>query len=325
MKTIKVFSLIFLLVFFAFAAASSLALAKNWPLMYTLGMPTKDYNKIIEQVIEGKEIKEGDTLSWGNKKYTIKKVEGHGGTAVIVNIAEDESKVLRIPKKSNYEIPNDFDFINFYYQSYVGLSDLDIPIVKVYLREGNKDAFLVMQKVKIDFTLEDFLKTLKGRSSKIPLLQGQEKIEKIKEALLDFIKSSHQVVELDDVHADNVGWVNGKWVLIDYAAGLKTFSYYGNDISDHPNLEKHLLKNPFIKFPKQLDQQLTEAVKNFRLEKFQKIKLEREKRRRELEEERRRRAAQCKVELEQRDQDLKKSFGLFRKFISFIKGKKRPK
>lgn len=217
-----------------FFVLSNIAFSSSY-LLYNGKNYTEEYSEFVEKV-KSNEIEQGTELVFlnedGNKSFLFIKKFGCGKTHLIVHVRETHSTqnewALRIPlDKDNveqrYELSSMVSSIELF-QQYPNVSQY---IVGSNLEESNPNSYLLFEPLDISFTFEEF----DLYSDKI----GKKAFKYLIDQLKCFISAFHQFAIINDLHADNIGFVNGKWMIIDFSSSM-IFD------SEKSNPEIHILK-----------------------------------------------------------------------------------
>jgi hypothetical protein len=192
------FALIFL--FTSFAAS-----AFERTLYFPNGMQSPNYNAEMQNV------RSGDVLSLGDRKYPIGNLLGTGNTTRIFDMGGNYA--LRLPKasgifrgSSTYQI-----YIQEMFNGYRILKDNGVRVVKVYSEFSNPSRYLVVKKVFTLFSLGEFA------GGQVYLNEVQR--NQINAALLIWVAGASKFKHIGDFHADQLRWTGTEWILMDWISG----------------------------------------------------------------------------------------------------------
>lgn len=182
------------------------ALAAEVRLYSSRGVQAADYADQLS------ELKAGDNLMFSNRReYTFESFLGHGSTTQLV-LADRGTRVLRLPLKPGFydgvEGPMPYtDFLRLYLTGWQRLRNSGIAVVNVNARESDPTEYLVVERLDLRFTLEEFLS---GKQDAHP------EAARAREALVDFGASTWRLAAIGDFRPDQVGWDGTRWVLFDF-------------------------------------------------------------------------------------------------------------
>lgn len=193
---------------FAIVVCSQVAFAKHL-LLFKNGAPVPDYDARVSSILPGDIVE----FSYG-KVFTVNEIldGGRGNTTRVVDIGD--GKVLRFSKQTILtSIPKPTagrNFVRAYYDNYLNIVESDVPVPIVYLNESARDEFIVVQKVKFEFTLKEFALNYVKNEKNRPAV----------EALARWFFQSRKVRLIGDFHPGQLVFNGTEWLLVDWANGF---------------------------------------------------------------------------------------------------------
>lgn len=187
-----------LFVFFAFTTTLS-SLARDIFLFTAPHTPSPTYDPDVRS------LKEEDVLIFSDgKRFTFKKNLGNGAATFVVETKE--GMALRIPKHATV-----VSSMNSYWKAYQDMQGLRLPMVVAVETESQPPEYILVKKVDVKHTLNDWLKAKKIFSPK------EEKA--MKDDLIRLGKKMWPLSRIGDFHAKQLAWTGKNWVLLDFSGG----------------------------------------------------------------------------------------------------------
>lgn len=208
----------------------SLVEGKTYSLFDSAGRMNSEYDKIVQN------LEQNDILKFSNgKSFQLKKVLGSGNTTLILETIDGFA--LRIPLSagpSKYSKLPCYMYINGFIEGYESIKNY-VRTVKIY--DNNPNQYVLVEKVDLNFTLQDLL------DGKIHL-NSQEKAY-VTQQLLNWTKETMRFMYIGDFRFEQLGFNGNEWILLDFngkAAPFDDWARYG-----HYNLTSHVLTDSYGK------------------------------------------------------------------------------
>ncbi|MBN1896521.1 MAG: hypothetical protein JW789_02220 [Candidatus Aenigmarchaeota archaeon] len=177
--------------------------------LFDHGKPVDAYIKIIRNIEQGVMIKFSN-----GQIFTIKKVLGQGRTTRVVTVKESEYEnwAVRLNMKTNPE------YINEMLEREPELNQLGKNIVRLDERRSLKNEYCLVEILKIEFELHDYLSDYCNLGS-----------DEIDNYIIEFAKVSARFSFIGDFKSKQLAFVKGRgWVLVDYTQGNR----YASRVND---------------------------------------------------------------------------------------------
>lgn len=223
-----------------------------------LGIPTRNYDLDIEQ------LKEGDTVFFGAKKFRLGKYLGQGTTAQIFSLAEQPDAVIRISKQANA-----LRYIDSTISGEDFLNEMNIPHTKIISHSPGE--FVVAQKLPST--------AMQLNLAIVDAIKNPDKRSRLEAAILKFARLTAAVSRLGDFRFDQIAYdpVQDALILFDWRDD--------NTRAEAPSSKTIFEENPFNKMRiretrqekfeiyelpwlQQLDTQIDEAIHDERIKLF---------------------------------------------------------
>lgn len=185
----------------AFLFGLALVASSAWAAKYNLSQ-SQNYHSTLSQVSAN------DTVCFSDGNcFKILGVLGEGNTSKIFEIPG--GRALRVALT-----PADERILRTFYDGYKALKRYGVATVTLDITNSNPSSYLIVEKIEILFSLEDFTHTNKAR-----LLPEQRK--QVESELLDFAESTWAFSSISDGHGGNIVYTDKGWKLIDWMSGHK--------------------------------------------------------------------------------------------------------
>jgi len=193
--------------FYLIFLVASQAFGASYQLFSEPGVRARGYSGILQN------LQPNDQIVFSNeRRFTVYRVLGEGGNTLVLDIGD--GKALRLnTRPSNYK---QFS-LSWYVEGYSKLKDSGIPIVKVFLEESLPSEYLVVEKIPVEFTLDQVL---------VEGFQSPYKTETLYEALLDFAMTTERYAGIGDLKPAQIGWDGKKWILLDWGKTVVQKKWY---------------------------------------------------------------------------------------------------
>ena len=163
------------------------------------------------------------------KSYKIGRKLGAGNTTLVIELADDPTKVIRIPLRSGIFKPLEIPYTTIMRTFQNGVSTLEqsgIPSVKMH--DSMQGQFAVVDRVKTEYRFDRFL-----HDEDLPPKLRQE----MTDALVDFARRSAVLTEISDFRPDQFVYdaKSKQWILFDWTNLHKKASFeYAEEVVNQP-------------------------------------------------------------------------------------------
>jgi hypothetical protein len=167
-------------------------------------------------------IRKGDTISFGDKKFSIIEELGRGGVTRVFAISG--SRAIRVPRVIHWR-----NYICETIEGFKIMQHSQLQVAKVFLDQSSKDCeFAIVERLPIQFTMAEWLSYRADKNFFIKMndnagrIAEAEKKHDLVDALKVFIASTYQFSSLSsDFYFRQIGWAGDHWVLFDWFANVK--------------------------------------------------------------------------------------------------------
>lgn len=216
------------------------AWADRYVLFQPDGVVASNYDAIVAN------LRVGDVLVFSDgKEFTVQDPITNGNTTKILGISKH--KVLRIPLRQGVCVgcPGTYtDILNSYLEGHEALVKEKVPTVHVYKKESLKNQRVIVDRVDVKFTLEEYVARENNRLNFTPA-----QYDSIDKKLIQWFETTWNFVFIGDFHAKQLVYDGKKWILIDFSGDhnlLKRlndesiFLHVGDGTDVHSNAPRQL-------------------------------------------------------------------------------------